>query len=157
MDNPCVILTIRILLLEEVKGENRGHNEEKSDNSVKDAEEALQARVIRIEDNEALISLKVHLEQLLEGDGQKNAADGNGDYVQRGILKLVIKVGLEGKGHRSDGNRDGQMHDRVFHTKKDYLQEPEAAQHEKRHETLHHAAITHSLLIICLVILYVVH
>ena len=73
---PAVILGICVLLLEEVKGQDGRDHEEERDCRVENGEDAFELGVVRVENDEALVIFEVHLEQLLERDGQQNARDG---------------------------------------------------------------------------------
>ena len=48
-------------------------HEEESDSSIEDCQDAFELGIVRVENNEALIILKVHLEQLLERNSKEDA------------------------------------------------------------------------------------
>ena len=111
MDNRFIFLLVGELLLQEVEGEDGGDHETERDDRIEDSKAALQARIVRVVDNEALVRLEVHVEQLLERYGQQDAADWNGDNVQRRILQLVVEVALERERHAGHADGDRQVHD----------------------------------------------
>lgn len=157
MHDPLVILLISILLLQEVEGQNGGHNEEESDDGVEYAHAPLQAAVIRVEDHQALICLKVDLEQLLKDNGEQDARTWQRHHVKRSSVDIPIEVTLEGKreGTRRDGHCD--VHDGVLHAEASHLQQPQHREYQERDEAVHDALVCTILPIVDFKLLDVAH
>ena len=136
VDNTTILFLIRVLLLKEVECKDARNDEEEGDDGAEDAEAPLEARVVRIEHNEALIILEVHLEELLEANREQDARNWNRDDVEGRVLQLIIEVALEGEGEGGHRNRDSQVHDGVADAEANDLHQPEAAEDQKRNEAL---------------------